>query len=403
MTECLFYLDPYLKESIATVQAVKQRDGIVKLTLDRTIFYPEGGGQPSDRGIIRGEGFKIKVEKVYGKDEIWHEGKLEGRLPKVGEEVKLELDWEWRYENMKQHTGQHILSAILKKLYGLHTTGFQIFKEYNKIEVDGELNWEMITQVELEANRIIREAIPVKVEEFKYLSEEILHTLRKHVSKVTDRIRIVTIGDIDRTPCGGTHVKNTGEVGFIKVLRFYRKDRKLWRIEFVAGNRVIKYLNNLLADYWESLDEMPNKNRPLVERVRELKSEIEKLEEEKKALRLKLWDWKAKALLKESEEVKGTKIVGTVEKLDMKDAQAFVVYLVDKNPNTIALVVGRNYVILAKNRGVEGVSMRELLREVLEETGGSGGGSEVLAKGGGFKVEPEKVLEIAKKKLKHLL
>ncbi|NJE08232.1 alanyl-tRNA editing protein [Thermococcus sp. M39] len=406
MTARLFYDDAYLKEAKARIDALEFKGDRIKLKLDRTIFYPEGGGQPSDRGIIKGDGFEIRVEKVYGKDEIWHEGTLKGREPKAGEEVELELDWEWRYENMKQHTGQHILSAVLKDLYDSNTTGFQIFENYNKIEIDfdGKLTWEHILKAEIRANEIVRRDLPVEIEFYDKLPEDLRNQLRKDLSdKVKPPIRIVRIPGVDVIPCGGTHVKSTGEVGFIKVVNFYKKSKNIWRIEFVCGNRALRYLGDLLKDYWRSLDEMPNKNRPLVERVRELKSEIEKLEEEKKALRLEVWEWKAKALLKESEEVKGIKIVSTVEELDMKDAQAFVVYLVDKNPNTIALVVGRNYVIFAKNRGVEGVSMKELLREVLKETSGGGGGSEVLAKGGGFKVEPEKVLEIAKEKLKRLL
>ncbi|NJE46010.1 alanyl-tRNA editing protein AlaX [Thermococcus sp. GR7] len=403
MTEHLFYLYPYLKGSEAVVQAVEQGNGVIRLALDRTIFYPEGGGQPSDRGVIEGNGFRVLVDRVYERDRIWHEGKLEGRLPEAGERVRLVLDWDWRYENMKNHTGQHILSAVLKNLYGLDTTGFQIFDDYNKIEVNGELDWEMITRAEIEANSIVWEAIPVTVEEFKDLPDDIARTLRKHVSKVTDRVRIVMIGDIDRTPCGGTHVRNTSEIGLIKVLRFYRKSKKLWRIEFVAGNRALKYLNKLLADYWESLDEMPNKNRPLVERVKDLKAELDKLEEEKDNLRKELWEWKAKALLDRAEEIGGVRIVSHIESADMKDAQAFVVYLVDKNPGTIALVVGKNYVIFAKNRDVEGISMNELLKEVLAKVGGGGGGGEMLARGGGFKLPPEDVLRTALNILKTYL
>ncbi|ALM75778.1 alanyl-tRNA editing protein [Thermococcus barophilus] len=406
MTVGLFYKDAYLNEAKAKIESLEIRGNKVRLNLDRTIFYPEGGGQPSDKGIIRGDGFEIRVEKVYGKDEIWHEGTLKGREPKPGEEVELELDWEWRYENMKQHTGQHILSAVLKDLYDSNTTGFQIFENYNKIEINfnGKLTWEHILNAEIRANEIVSKDLPVEIEFYNELPEDLRNQLRKDLSdKIKPPIRIVSIPGVDVIPCGGTHVKSTREVGFIKVVNFYKKSKNIWRIEFVCGNRALRYLDELLEDYWESLDEMPNKNRPLIKRVRELKNEIVKLEEEKKALRLELWEWKAKALLKESEEVKGIKIVSTVEELDMKDAQAFVVYLVDKNPNTIALFVGRNYVIFAKNRGVEGVSMKELLREVIKETGGGGGGGEVLAKGGGFRVEPEKVLEIAKEKLKQLL
>ena len=400
MTEKLFYRNAYLWEAGGTVLAVEKSGKSVRILLDRTIFYPEGGGQPSDRGIIAGEGFRIFVEKVHGKDEVWHEGKLEGRLPEPGEPVRMVVDAEWRYENMRQHTGQHILSAVFKDLYDANTTGFQIFEGYNKIEIDypGELTWEIILDVERTANGIVWSDLPVEVEVYENLPDELRKKLRKELSdKVKPPIRIVSIPGVDVIPCGGTHVMSTREVGIIKVVNFYRKSRKLWRIEFVCGNRALKYLDELIADYWRSLDEMPNKNRPLVERVRELKTEIGRLEEEKDGLRRELWRWKAKALLNNAEEIDGVKVVSYIEDAPMKDAQAFVVYLVDKNPKTVALVAGENYVIFAKNREVEGLSMNDLLKAVLSEVGGGGGGSEPLARGGGFKVSPEDVLNLARR------
>ncbi len=406
MTERLFYQNAYLWEAGARVEKIEKRDKKVRILLDRTIFYPEGGGQPSDRGIIAGEGFRITVEKVGGKEEIWHEGKLEGRLPEPGEPVRLILDAEWRYENMRQHTGQHILSAVFKELYDANTTGFQIFKGYNKIEIDypGELDWDMILEVERKANEVVWRNLPVQVEVYEELPEELKEKLRKELSdKVKPPIRIVSIPGVDVIPCGGTHVRSTGEVGIIKVVRFYRKSRKLWRVEFVCGNRALRYLDELIADYWRSLDEMPNKNRPLVKRVGELKAEIERLEGEKDGLRRELWRWKARALLDNAEEISGIKLVSYIEDAPMKDAQAFAVYLVDKNPGTVVMVTGENYVIFAKNREVEGLSMNDLLRTVLSEVGGGGGGSETLARGGGFKVAPEDVLKAARRALRAYL
>ncbi|WP_456394502.1 alanyl-tRNA editing protein [Thermococcus sp.] len=404
MTVKLFYDDAYLREASAVIRDVKLKEGgEIRLLLDRTVFYPEGGGQPSDRGLIGGEGFRIEVTRVSGKDEIWHEGRLEGRTPAIGEKVKLRIDWEWRYENMKQHTGQHILSAVLKDLYGSSTTGFQIFEDYSKIEIDfdGELTWEHILRAELEANRIVSRDLPVLIETYEELPVELMGSLRKSLpEKVKPPIRIVSIPGVDIIACGGTHVRSTKEVSLIKVLRFYRKTRNIWRIEFACGGRALEYLDTLLQDYWRSLDEMPNKNRPLAERIRELKGELEKLEKEKVELRRGLWRWKAEALLSRAEELGGVRVVSTVESTGMKDAQAFAVYLVDKNPGTVALIAGRNYVIFARNRDVKGISMNVLLREVLKETGGGGGGSEVLARGGGFKAEPGRVLEIALRKLK---
>ena len=402
MTERLYYSDPYLTETTAKVVEVKDLgNGLVEVLLDRTIFYPEGGGQPSDRGLIEGDGFIIEVTKVKEREEIWHEGVIEGRLPEKGEEVKLKLDWDWRYENMKNHTGQHILSAVLKKLYDLDTTGFQIFEHYNKIEVNGPLDWDMITEAEIEANRIIAEGIPVTVEEFKYLPDDIVKTLRKHVSKVTDRVRIVSIGDVDRTPCGGTHVRNTSEIGFIKVLRFYKKSKNLWRIEFVAGNRALRALNELLEDYWSALGETPNKNRPLVERVRELKAEMDSLEEKLDELRHELWRWKGLTLIDKAEEIGDYNVVTLVEKWPMKDAQAFAVNFVENNPGSILLLASEDYVLFARNEEVD-VSMKELLSKVIEELGGKGGGTDNLARGR-VEAEPEDVLDVAKEKLRELI
>ncbi|AIF70418.1 alanyl-tRNA editing protein AlaX [Palaeococcus pacificus DY20341] len=405
MTVKLFYEDAYLKEATAKVEAVEVNGERIRVKLDRTIFYPEGGGQPSDRGVIYGEGFRIEVEHVEGKEEIWHEGVLKGREPKEGEEVNLELDWEWRYENMRQHTGQHILSAILKRMYGSDTTGFQIFPDYNKIEInfDGELTWKHVLAAELEANEVVWSDVEVNVEEHEELPEDLVNILRKRVPDVKSRIRIVGIEDVDITPCGGTHVKRTSEIGFIKVLNFYKKSKNIWRIEFACGYRALIYLDKLLEDYWGALEEMPNKNRPLVERVREFKADYENLEEEKTKLRRELWEWKARALLNDAEEIGGIKVVSHLESAPMKGAQAFAVYLVDKNPNTIALIVGDNYALFAKNEEIEGISMRELLRSVLSEVGGGGGGSDILAKGGGFKVSKEEVLEKAKEILREML
>ncbi|RLF75004.1 alanyl-tRNA editing protein AlaX, partial [Thermococci archaeon] len=119
--------------------------------------------------------------------------------------------------------------------------------------------------------------------------------------------------------------------------------------------------------------------------------------------RLELWEWKARTLLREAPEVKGIKVVSHIEDVNMKDAQAFAIYLVEKNPGTIALIAGENYVLFAKNEGIEGISMKELLRRVLERTGGGGGGSDNLAKGGGFKATPEEILKIALEELKSLI
>ncbi|MFA4720035.1 alanyl-tRNA editing protein [Pyrococcus kukulkanii] len=402
MTERLYYEDPYLREAEAIVEDVKVEGDRVAIKLDRTIFYPEGGGQPGDRGKIKGEGFEVLVENTVEKaDGIWHLGTLKGSTPKKGDKVKLDLDWHWRYENMKLHTGQHIFSAVLKKLYDLDTSGFHIFEDYAKIEVNGEVTWEMIERAELETNNIIQKDLPVTVEEYKYLPDDIASILRKHVTKVKDNVRIVKIGDIDVTPCGGTHVNSTREVGFLKVLRFYKKSKGVWRIEFVAGERVIRKLNEILKDYWESLDRMPNKNPPLSKRIKEMLESVDKLKDRFDAQRKELWKWKEQALLSRSWEVGDYNVVTFVESWEMKDAQAFAVDFVKNNPGTIVILASDDYVIFARNEEVP-VSMKELLKKVMEELGGKGGGTDNLARGK-IEAEPEDVIDVALEKLKEML
>ncbi len=408
MTVKLYNEDPYLREAKTRIIGVSKGkgEGKVKLALDRTIFYPEGGGQPSDRGIIEGEGFRLRVEHVHGKGEVWHEGVLEGRMPKKGEEVRLSIDWEWRYENMRAHTGQHILSAIIKGLYGTETTGFQIFPEHNKIEIDygGELSWDMMTRTEELANEVVWADVEVEIEIYNKLPKGVERRLRKALSgKVKPPIRVVRIDNVDVTPCGGTHVRSTREIGLIKVLRFYRKSRKLWRVEFATGKRALRSLNNILGDYWRSLDGMPNKNRPLIERVGEIMDELGSKQELIDELRRELWNWKGKALLDRAKEVRGVKVVAHVDDADMKDAQAFAVHLVDKNPGTVAVIGGRRYVLIARNKDIEGLSAVEVLRKALKRVGGRGGGSDNLAKGGGFRATPEEAVSAVVEEVKKLL
>ncbi|CAB50661.1 alanyl-tRNA editing protein [Pyrococcus abyssi] len=403
MARKLYYVDPYLKTAKAKISDLTIKGDKIEVSLTETIFYPRGGGQPGDKGKIRGDGFEIIVEDTVERDgEIWHVGKLNGRTPEVGEEVELELDWEWRYGNMQMHTGQHILSAVLKKRYDLDTSGFNIFGDYAKIEVNGELNWEMIEEAELEANKVIIDDLPVRVEEYEVLPKGVVEKLRKYIPNIKGKIRIVRIGEnFDLTPCGGTHVKSTREVGVIKVLRFYKKSKDTWRIEFTCGFRAIKKLNEILKDYWSALDAMPNKNPPLSERVREVLESVESLEEKVDSMRKEVWKWKEESLLGRSIEIGHYNVVTFVEKWDIKDAQAFAVDFVKNNPGTIVVLASEDYVILARNEEVE-VSMKSLLEDLIKEFGGKGGGTDNLARGK-IEAEPEDVIDFVVDRLREII
>lgn len=207
--EKLYYKLPYIKEFDAVVQICepgkKERYEVV---LDRTGFYPEGGGQPSDQGILGG----VRVLEVHEKGgRIVHE--TDGPL-EPGAAVRGCIQWESRYRNMQQHTGEHILSGIIHSRFGYDNVGFHMGSEAVTVDFNGILTPEELEEAEEAANHIIYANVPVAT---RYPSEDELETLDYRSKKeLTGQVRIIEISGADVCACCGTHVERTGEVGIIK-------------------------------------------------------------------------------------------------------------------------------------------------------------------------------------------
>ncbi|MHA1845009.1 MAG: alanyl-tRNA editing protein AlaXM [Promethearchaeota archaeon] len=232
MTTALYMDDSYLKKWKAKVESVSKDKYIV---LDKTAFYPKGGGQPWDEGIIRKNGEEFRVVYV-GKfsGEISHEVDRPGL--KVGDEVECELDWERRYTFMRYHTACHLLSNILYRRAGAKITGNQI--EIDKSRMDFSMEQyspEKLKQFVDEANSIIEKNLEVTI---KYLTrEEVLKKpelarLAMGLPKDIEKFRIVCIGDIDEQVDGGTHVKQLSEIGKINVIKTVNKGKQNRRVYF---------------------------------------------------------------------------------------------------------------------------------------------------------------------------
>lgn len=269
MTEKIFYREPERIVLPSTILQVRFEGENIGLSLRETIFFPEGGGQPSDQGLIGGQGWTLRVEKVQEEDTIWHWGKIEGQKPQVGERVVLKIDPEWRWEVCQQHTAQHLFSAVLEKYYGFATTGFSILREWIKIETpcQDELSPATIQDVEAKTRFFIRQRLPV------------------NIFWENEGRRIVEIPNLDFNPCGGLHVTDTGFIGCFAVLRFYRKNRDFWRIEFVAGERAIRILQETIwitdnlrkmlgRDLLQEATRCLQKGENLEKEVRHLKEEL---------------------------------------------------------------------------------------------------------------------------------
>lgn len=235
MTDLLYYPDnEYQKEFDAKVQKVKEVDGYI--TLDQTLFYKEGGGQPADKGTISWDGSKASVEKVKRKQgEIRHY--IEGDFPEPDQEVHGAIDWERRYKHMRMHTAQHVISWIVLNMYDASTAGNQIHEDYSRIDFEpAEFDKRDVEKIENGANSLIEKGLEVEKKEMeRELVEEQMTEGRTNLDLIPDHVdplRVVEIGGEDICPCGGTHVDNLDEIGKINIIERKSKGANVERLKF---------------------------------------------------------------------------------------------------------------------------------------------------------------------------
>ena len=234
MTEKLFYTDSHLQEFTAEVVSCRPCDNGYEAVLSRTAFFPEGGGQAADTGVIDG----IRVYDVQEKGEqIFHY--LEGELEE-GKTVTGQIDWDKRFSRMQQHSGEHIVSGIVHARFGYDNVGFHMGSDVITIDFSGMLDEAQMAEIEAKANQIIWENQEVEI---FYPSEEELKELEYRSKKeLSGWVRIVRFPGADTCACCGTHVTRTGEIGMVKLLSVV-KFREGVRMEMISGRRVLDYLN----------------------------------------------------------------------------------------------------------------------------------------------------------------
>ena len=233
MTVKLFENNSLLKECTATVTACTEKEGQYLVELDQTVFFPEGGGQLSDKGKIN----EAVVSHVSEKDgHIYHEC---DKPLEVGTEVKAVLDWRVRLDRMQQHLGEHLLSYACWKLFKANNIGFHMNEDDVFIDLDKELTEEELLKAELYTNEIIWENRPVHI---SYMDSteavKLKEKMRKFNSKLTGTLRIVSVENADICTCCGTHPPFTGMLGSVKVIR-HEKHKGGCRVEFVCGSRAL--------------------------------------------------------------------------------------------------------------------------------------------------------------------
>ncbi len=283
MTEKLYYSDPFLMDFTAAVLSCEMVMDAYQVVLDRTAFYPEGGGQPADAGILDGGSLGgVSVRDVRERDgEIIH---FCDRPIPVGAEVTGRVDWSVRFDHMQQHSGEHIVSGMICRQYGCENVGFHLGKDTVMIDFNVVIPAEDLPKIEWEANRYIWQDQAVEIE---LLSGEAL--AKKHYrskKEIPGTVRIVTFPGADCCACCGTHVLRAGQVGLVKLLSC-QKLREGVRIELLCGGRAANYCAAVMEQNTgisQLLSAKPLATLPAVERQQQelntLRGRVLALEEE---------------------------------------------------------------------------------------------------------------------------
>lgn len=265
MTEKLYYKDQYLKIFDAIVISCEEKGNHFIIELDSTAFYPEGGGQPADQGKMN-DAFVSDVHEKDGR--IFH---TVDKAFAAGSKVHCELDWNRRFNNMQQHSGEHIVSGMLCSRFGCDNIGFHMGSAAIQIDYNADISWEEALKVEEEANNYIWEnhdfieTWPSK-DELKQLS----YRSKKELSGA---VRIASFPGADVCACCGTHVKTSSEVGLVKLLSI-QKIKEGVRIEMLSGRRAFEYLSDIFNQNQGVSRELSAKPVETLEAVQKIKNEL---------------------------------------------------------------------------------------------------------------------------------
>jgi len=415
MTQRLYYDDSFLYEFDAQVTEIIPAFGAgarPAVALDRTAFYPSSGGQVFDTGWIAradssGDADTIAVIEVAEREDgtILH-FVSDASLLSPGMRVHGKIDAVRRRDHIQQHSGQHVLSAAFIRLFDVPTVSFHMGVDYCSIDLDTKaLASGQVEAAERLANEIILENRPVEV---RYVSQEEARSvgLRKVPAVDKSELRLIAIHDFDLSACGGTHVRNTGQIGCI-LLRKTEKVRQGVRLEFVCGQRAVATgrrdymtLAEAAALYSTQLWDLPQQIRKAQDDAKAARRSRDEILEE-------LAGQHALRLVAETPVANGRKVViGVFADHDAPFIRLLAQKCTRASDNVIALLAstsGQTALVFAQSAG-QPFDMGSLMKEALEKLGGRGGGSKDLAQGGTAEsrpVEPvlaevrEKLLEVA--------
>ena len=410
-TEALYYKDQYTREFEAKVLRVVGGEYVV---LDRTCFYPEGGGQPSDTGWLIFDGGKVEVLDVQKVGRVIVH-KIGGKkVPREGATVKGVINWDRRYALMKAHTATHIVNGAARRVLGQHVWQFGTQKgvESSRLDISHyrRLTREEVQKIEALANEAVFKGMPVETMRLPRSEAESQYGFRLYQGGAVPgkEIRVVKVGDWEVEACAGTHVRNTGEIGFIKIIHSERIQDGVERLVYAVGIQALKAVQKNEELLWRvseilnaPLEKLDKTAEKLVKELKEAKAERRKLVE--KLARQAVVGVGAEKGVEVVREISGVRLVTR----DFKDEINVDVMvqtaneIIKRDAAAVAVFYGSDgktarIMVMAGKKAVEkGVNAAEIVREASAIVGGGGGGRPNFAQGGGTR--PEKLKEALEK------
>ena len=382
-----------------------------EIVLRETPFYPEGGGQIGDSGIIESDKALFKVEDTQRPTEgiIVHKGKLLKGTLKVGDIVHARVDRERRQDIMRNHTATHLLHAALRNLLGEHVrqAGSLVADKYLRFDFThfSALTEEELRRIEELVNEKIRENLPVSVAEMAY--QEALQTgaIAIFEEKYGERVRVISCGDFSKELCGGTHVSATGDIGYFKIVSESSVGAGVRRIVAQTGRWAVKTAFEEHSTLKKLSSSLGVKEEELLKKTEELKEELKEKEKEIQKLRQEILKLKLKEVVKTEQIGELTLHYGIFEEVEPEELRNISDILRQKTGKDVVFIASKrgnkvNFVLAVSKPLAESVKANELIREVGKVLKGGGGGRPDLAQGGGN--APDK-FEEAVKLLKEIL
>ena len=376
MTEKIYDTDAYCQSFQAQVISCGESKNGFELILDRTAFYPEGGGQPGDYGslaLLAADGSQTEIVRIKDTQEkdgdVIH---LAEQYVEPGTLVQGQIDWIHRFDLMQNHSGEHIVSGLIHARYGYNNVGFHMGSDTITVDLDGEFSVEDMREFERQANQIVW--ANTKTDIRVYSEEEIKKLEYRSKKELHGQVRIVTFEGADTCACCGTHVRYTGEIGLIKLISL-EKFREGVRMEMLCGRRALNYMNEM----WEQNRQI---SVMLSAKPGETAAAVMRLKESAQRDSIQMAQMEARMFEEKAQQLKGTgKALLFQEGLSADSVRRLAVAVMETCGGRCAVFSGSDEEGYKYALGEKDGDLRELIKQMNTALNGRGGGKPFFAQG----------------------